>query len=139
VHGDGAGLTPASFRFQREKGETVEVMMLTGGVRRVSLEGGLHCQREKGEEMVPVRGGGCWAVGSFWPWAEPFPGSISHFLLFSSFSFYLFFPISFIDFAKMLQITSNHFQRFCKIDCKVLNQYETSFQNQNNIFNRNID
>jgi hypothetical protein len=33
VRGDGAGLTPASFRFQREKGETVEVMMLTGGAQ----------------------------------------------------------------------------------------------------------
>jgi hypothetical protein len=32
VRGDGAGLTPASFR-SREKGETVEVMMLTGGAQ----------------------------------------------------------------------------------------------------------
>jgi hypothetical protein len=33
VRGDGAGLTLASFRLQREKGETVEVMMLIGGAR----------------------------------------------------------------------------------------------------------
>jgi hypothetical protein len=114
VRGDGAGLTPASFRFQREKGVTVEVMMLTGGVQ---------CQRAR--ERTEGTGSGRGVVG---PWAhsgrglERLPGSISQFLLFSSFSFYLFFPISFIDFAKMLQITSNHFQRFCKIHCKVLNQ-----------------
>jgi hypothetical protein len=57
----------------------------------------------------------CWAMGSFWPWAGMVPGV--HFHIFLSFDSFLFsnFPISFIDFAKMFQITSNHFQRFRKI------------------------
>jgi hypothetical protein len=98
VRGDGAGLTPASFCFQREKGETVEVMMLTGGAQ---------CQRAG--ERTEGTGSGRGVAG---PGArsgrglEWFPGSSFIFLLFSSFSFYLFFSISFIDFAKMFQIKS---------------------------------
>jgi hypothetical protein len=122
VRGDGAGLTPASFHFQREKGETVEVMMPTGAVRHVSLEGGLHCQREKGEKMVPVRGGVL--LGRGLVLAVGWNGSRGPFSCFSLLCFFSFsiFLISFIDFAKILQITSNHFQRFCKIHSRVLNQ-----------------
>jgi hypothetical protein len=46
------------------------------------------------------------------------------------------FLISFIDFAKLLQINSNHFQKFCKIQGKVLNQQQTYFQNQSRVFNK---
>jgi hypothetical protein len=53
--------------------------------------------------------------------------------LFFFFSFSVFL-IPFIDFAKLLQMKSNHFQKFCKIQDKVLNQQQTCFQNQNNIF-----
>jgi hypothetical protein len=78
----------------------VEVMMLTGGAQ---------CQRA-GEGTGS--GKGKWATGSILIWAEPFsPGPVSFFSLLCFFSFSVFL-ISFIDFAKMFQITSNHFQRF---------------------------
>jgi hypothetical protein len=54
---------------------------------------------------------------------------------FCAISFLIFcFLISFLDFAKLLQMNSNHFQKFCKIQDKVLNQQQTCFQNQNKIF-----
>jgi hypothetical protein len=61
------------------------------------------------------------------------PFSISLFLfsfLFSDFS------ICFKSFANVIQIKSNHIQKFCKIHSRVLNQYETGFQEQNTILNR---
>jgi hypothetical protein len=36
----------------------------------------------------------------------------------------------------LIQIKSNHIQRFCKIYSRVLNQYETSFQEQHTILNK---
>jgi hypothetical protein len=50
-----------------------------------------------------------------------FPGVLFHIFL-SFVLFFFYFLISFTDFAKMLQINSNHFQKFCKIHSKVLNQ-----------------
>jgi hypothetical protein len=82
------------------------------------LTGGAQCQRAgEGTEGTGSEKGR-WATGSIPIWAELFPpGPVSYFSLLC-----FFLLISFIYFAKMLQITSNHFQRFCKIYCKVLNQ-----------------
>jgi hypothetical protein len=101
------GITPASFRFQRERREeTVEVMMLTGGVHSSARE-----ERSRGTGSGFAR----WAAGCFWGWAEWFPPGpfsifISFFLLFS-----FLISISFVSFAKRLQFNSNHFQKFSKI------------------------
>jgi hypothetical protein len=68
----------------------------------------------EGEKRVPVR------VQSVGPQAESgagpkgSPGVLLYFYLFASFSF-SGFPISFVSFAKRLQINSNHFQGFSKI------------------------
>jgi hypothetical protein len=66
--------------------------MLTGGVRCLSLEGGLHCQREKGEKMVPVRGGVLLGHGLVlavgWKGSR---GPFSYFSLLFFFSFSIFF------------------------------------------------
>jgi hypothetical protein len=48
-------------------------------------------------------------------------GPFSIFIFFSSFPF-LFFLISFVSLAKMLQFKSNQFLKFYKIHSKVLNQ-----------------
>jgi hypothetical protein len=92
VRGDGAGLTPASFRFQREKGETVEVMMLTGGVQ---------CQRAR--ERTEGTGSGRGVAG---PWARSGRGLERllgvHFSI--SFNFFFFF----------LSVFPYFFHRFCK-------------------------
>jgi hypothetical protein len=46
----------------------------------------------------------------------------------NSFSFsFSVFPISFIQFAKIPQINSNHFQKFSKIQCNALTQQENYF------------
>jgi hypothetical protein len=63
-----------------------------------------------------------WAVGLFWYWAEWFPRGPFHIFLFLASFPFLFFLNSLIDFAKMLQTNSIHFQKFCKIYSKVLNQ-----------------
>jgi hypothetical protein len=85
VRGDGAGLTPASFRFQRERGN--------GGGD--DADGwGPACQSGRwaplsageGRESTDLVFNPEWAMGSFPIWAERFPGSIL-FLLFS-FSFF---------------------------------------------------
>jgi hypothetical protein len=46
-----------------------------------------------------------------------FPGPFSYFLFFF---FFFCFLNSFISFAKMLQINSNHFQKFSKNQCNDL-------------------
>jgi hypothetical protein len=97
---------------------------------------GPRCQRERGKRPVPVQDitrvgyGPDLELGRIGP-RRPF-------LIFSfSFSFlFLVFLISFILFANLIQIKSNHIQRFCKIYNRVLNQYETSFQEQHTILNK---
>jgi hypothetical protein len=49
------------------------------------------------------------------------PGSFSYFLFFF---FFFCFLISFVSFAKMLQIISNHFQKFSRIQCNDLTLQE---------------
>jgi hypothetical protein len=67
----------------------------------------------RGEKLTPS---GFWPGG---PWAASraglngIPRPVFIFILFSSYSFSVF-PISFLLFAKMLQINSNHFQKFSK-------------------------
>jgi hypothetical protein len=73
------------------------------------------------------------AGSSAGPKVTPWP--FYYFYFFFLFFFFCF-PISFIAFAKLLQIKPNHFHKFCKNHSKVLNQYETCFQNQNKIFNK---
>jgi hypothetical protein len=107
VRGDGTGLTPASFRFQREKGETVEVMMLTGGAQ---------CQRAgEGTEGTGSEKGR-WAAGSIPIWAELFPpGPVSYFsrlCFFSIFLFYLFLSYILQKCSKSLQTTFRDFAKF---------------------------
>jgi hypothetical protein len=84
--------------------------------------GGVHCQW-RGREKEGT-GSGRGVAG---PWArsghglEWFPGP--SFTFFSSLLlFFFYFLIPFIDFARMFQISSNHFQKFCKNHSKVLNQ-----------------
>jgi hypothetical protein len=98
--------TPACYRFQRE---------------------GERNQREERDDRwgPPVsegregRGyrfgeGASWAAGLIWSWARWFPrGPFSIFIFLSLFPF--LFSISFVSFAKRLQINSNHFQKFSKI------------------------
>jgi hypothetical protein len=73
------------------------------------------------------RGGGtdlvreaCWTWAASWPGPVSLPAAFSYFLFFL-FSFFCFI-FSFISFAIFIQIKSNHFQKFCKIHIKVLNQ-----------------
>jgi hypothetical protein len=47
---------------------------------------------------------------------------LAFFYFFVLFFFFFCFLISFVTFANMLQINSNHFHKFCKIHNKVLNQ-----------------
>jgi hypothetical protein len=55
-----------------------------------------------------------WAMGRLLFWAETFPpGPFSYFSFLCFFSFSIFL-ISFTDFAKMLQINLNYFQKFCR-------------------------
>jgi hypothetical protein len=100
------------FQKRREREETVEVMMLTGGAQ---------CQRAREEQRDTASGflPRLRADSDTGPNRSLRPLFI--FILFSPFSFSVFL-ISFIDFAKKLQFNSNHFQKFCKIHCKVLNQ-----------------
>jgi hypothetical protein len=62
------------------------------------------------------------------------PSAFSSFFISFHFSFCIF-PISFILLANLIQLKSNHFQKFCKIHSNVLNQYETCFQKPSRIFN----
>jgi hypothetical protein len=77
------------------------------------------CRRE-GEDTGLGRGvAGPWArSGRGLEW---FPGPSFIFFLFFLFSFYDFLFLSQILY-KMLQNNSNHYQKFCKIHSKVLNQ-----------------
>jgi hypothetical protein len=112
-------------------------VLMAGGGRR--LTGGSH-ESVRGSEKG-CTGSVCLLDG---PRARSpvglkgFPGSISIFI--SSFLFFFFcFLISFLEFAKLLQINSNHFQKFCKIQGKVLNQQQTCFQNQNRFLLKDLN
>jgi hypothetical protein len=62
-----------------------------------------------------------WTMGRIWRWAEPLP--LGPFLFFSLFSSFLFlFPISFITFANLVQIESNQFVNFSKIQINTVRQ-----------------
>jgi hypothetical protein len=95
-------------RYQRER----------RGSYRKMMTGGLHLslgRREGAYRFGFLTPGGPWAACGTGP--IRFPGSI--FIFFSSLLlFFFYFLNSFIDFAKMLQINSNHFQNFCKIHSK---------------------
>jgi hypothetical protein len=84
-------------------------------------------QREKGGRQGTGSGGGrlgCGLLSLLGRNGSPWP-----FILFSfSFSFpFLVFLFLFLSFAKKLQFNSNFFQKFCKIQGKVLNQQQTCF------------
>jgi hypothetical protein len=64
-----------------------------------------------------------------------FPAAFSYFLFLFSFSG---FPYFFHIICNLIQIKPTHFHKFCKIHSKVLNQYETYFQNQKKFFNEKI-
>jgi hypothetical protein len=62
---------------------------------------------------------GPWAASVTWP--KGFPGV--HFYFFCVLSFSLFcFPISFITFSNLVQIDSNRFVNFSKIQLNILGQ-----------------
>jgi hypothetical protein len=108
------GVTPATVSRNGERG------------RRLREEGddmrGPHGSEGREDRGYRFGAGRCWAVGSFWPWAgKASRGPFSYFSLLYFFFFFCFLN-SFTDFAKMLQINSNHFQRFYKNHCKVLSQ-----------------
>jgi hypothetical protein len=109
-------------RNQREEGDDADNVG-----PRVSEVGG----REGGTGSVFAY----WAAGCFNFWAERFPPRPFSIFLFSSL-FLFCFLISFVTFANMLQINSNHFHKFCKIHSKVSNQHQTCFQNQSKVFNK---
>jgi hypothetical protein len=81
------------------------------------LTGGVHLSVGSREgERVPgyhfgVRGNGPWARSSAGLIRSPGPVFLFSFLFFF---FFFCFLISFVSFAKMLQINSNHFQNFQK-------------------------
>jgi hypothetical protein len=70
-------------------------------------------RRERGGRDT-LLGLASWAAGLFLVWAEAVPPGPFLFL-FLLFFFFFYFLIPFIDFAKLLQINSNHFQEFSKI------------------------
>jgi hypothetical protein len=86
-----------------------ELMMLTGGTHLSLVEDGR-------EYPLGILAG--WAVGRLRDWAEWLPRGL--FLFYFIFFFFFFcFLISLILFAKMLQINSNHFQNFSKINAMI--------------------
>jgi hypothetical protein len=102
---------------RRRRKKRLEVEGGADGWGPLSVRGGEGARYRFGRGLVGPR-----AASPYW--AEGFPEAqfIFFFLFFSS-SFLLFcFSISFTDFAQLLQINSNHFQKFCKIQGKVLNQ-----------------
>jgi hypothetical protein len=100
-------------------------MMLTGGSHLSLVEEGR-------EHPFGILAG--WAVGRLWSWAEwdprgPFPFLFLFcFLLFS----FLFFLISLISFAYLIQTRSNQFLKSCKIQHYYLKQWRDIFEGQNN-------
>jgi hypothetical protein len=88
-------------------------------------------KKRKREEGAAGWLGGCWAGASGRPkWLRFF----SLFFLFWFFSFCFLF--GFISFAKLFQINSNHFQKFSKIQGKVLNQQQTCFSKMKQDFQK---
>jgi hypothetical protein len=65
-------------------------------------------------------------VGRKRDWAERVASALFHFY-FVFFFFFFSFLIYFVSFAKMLQINSNHFQKFSKNQCNDLTLQKTSF------------
>jgi hypothetical protein len=102
----------SNWRREFTERETVSGVISAREGRR--LTGGTHCQR--GEERKRYRFGmrGKQAVDLFFFWAEWVPRGPFHiFIFFSSFLF-LFFVFLLYLLPKMLQINSNHFQKFSK-------------------------
>jgi hypothetical protein len=90
--------------------------------RRQCRQVGSTWQRGERGQRVTVQGEAM--LGHGLVLAVGWNGSRGPFSYFSFLYFLFFFCFlnSFIDFAKMLQINSNHFQRFYKNHCKVLSQ-----------------
>jgi hypothetical protein len=113
VHGDGAGVI-AGVSNNSEKGGR------RSQGRRLWWVGP-GCQRVRGEKGIPLRVSPGWVVGRLRDWAEWLPWGL--FLIFFSFLPFLFYFLnSFISFAKMLQIKSNHFLNSSNIPCNAPNQ-----------------
>jgi hypothetical protein len=107
------GVTPATVSRSGERG------------RRLREEGddtrGPHGREGRGQR-VTVWG---WAMlGRGWLLGLGRKASRGPFFIFffSKLLFFFYFLIPFIDFARMFQISSNHFQKFCKNHSKVLIQ-----------------
>jgi hypothetical protein len=95
-------------------GWSLKTRRADGWVPRVS-EG----KRERGYPFGNLAG---WAVDLFWCWAEWVPRGLLSFCFLFFFSFSVFL-ISFF-FAKFIQIKSNHFLKFSKIQHCALTQQE---------------
>jgi hypothetical protein len=89
--------------------------------------------RWEGKREVPVRRSPTGPRAALTSGPKCSPRGPSLFFLFSSLFFFCFL-ISFVTFANMLEINSNHFHKFCKIHSKVSNQHQTCFQNQSKDF-----
>jgi hypothetical protein len=100
---------------------------------------GPNVSKREREQRVPVQGGVLLGRGIVlavgWNGSR---GPVSYFSFSFSFPFFVFL-ISFIDFAKMFQITSNHFQRFCKIPCKVFKSIGNKFSRSKQDFLKEIE
>jgi hypothetical protein len=105
-------VTPVSVSIPGEK--------LGGG--RTFWHAGPTCRWGGRGIRVLVRVWARWAAGCFSYWAESFPGVL--FLFSFLFFFFFYFLISFVSSAKMLQINSNHFQKFSKNQCNDLTLQE---------------
>jgi hypothetical protein len=77
--------------------------------------------------------GCCWAVGRLRSWAETFPRV--HFHVFISSLLFLFL-ISFISFARMLQINSNQFLKFYKIQNSPFKTVNNKFPKSNMVLSK---
>jgi hypothetical protein len=95
-----------------------------GRGRLGQLTGGAELSVGEGGERGTGSGKARWAAGYFLFWAERVPrGPFSYFLFFSSFSFSVFLFLLYL-LQKMLQINSNHFQKFSKNQCNDLTLQE---------------
>jgi hypothetical protein len=100
-----------------------------------ALTGGAQCQRVWERDRVPVREGALLGHGLASSLGRN--GAPGPFHIFSFLSLFLFwFSYFLIFFSNLIQIKPNYFHRFCRIYSKVLNQHQTYFQNQNEVFSK---
>jgi hypothetical protein len=94
------------------------------------------CQREKRGETVPVQDFSRVGCGLILGLGQRGSLRSSFIFLFSFLLFFLWFLYSFVSFAKMLQINSNHFQEFSKIQNSPFKIVNNKFPRTNMVLNK---